>query len=89
MGQYQLGAHLIAWAGDIKTEASQLDMGDVNYDLMMAKSNETYKRAIAPLEKYIEKEPKEKAVIKILYQVHNNLGNEAKAKEYKAKFDAL
>ena len=89
LGQYQLGAHLIAWASDLKTQANQLDMGDVNYDLLMAKSDEMYKKAVAPLEKYVEKEPNEKAVIKILYQVHNNLGNEAKAKEYKAKYDAL
>ena len=81
--QYQLGAHLVTWAGELRTEASQLKFGDPNYDKMISQSDEIYKRALTPLEKYIEKYPEEKTVLTILYQIHRSLGNSEKALEYK------
>lgn len=87
--QYQLGAHLVSWAGDLKTEAAKLDFGDANFDVWNAQSEEVYQRAVGPLEKYIAKEPKDKAVLTILFQLHRNLGNSDKALEYKKRADAL
>ncbi|MCH2230251.1 MAG: tetratricopeptide repeat protein [Crocinitomicaceae bacterium] len=87
--QYQLGAHLVTWAGDIKTEANQLKFGDPNYNKMLQQSEETYKRALIPLEAYIKNYPNDKAVLTILFQINRNLGNSEKALEYKKRADAL
>ena len=86
---YQLGAHLVTWAGNIKQEATSLKLNDPNYDRLIAKSNETYKRALVPLEAYISANPDDKPVLNILFQLHKNLGNSEKALEYKKRMDAL
>ena len=87
--QYQLGAHLVTWASDLKTEANQLKFGDPNYNKLMLQSEETYKRALIPLEKYIISFPEDKAVLTILFQLHRNLGNSEKALEYKKRANAV
>lgn len=87
--QYQLGAHLVSWATDLKNEANALKFGDAQYDVLMSKSNDTYKRALPPLEIYIGKNPEDKAVLTILFQLHRALGNSEKAAEYKKRADAL
>jgi tetratricopeptide (TPR) repeat protein len=87
--QYQLGAHLVTWAGNVKTEANQLKFGDPNYNKLILQSDDTYKRALIPLEKYIISNPEDKAVLTILFQLQRNLGNSEKALEYKRRADAL
>ncbi len=86
--QYQLGAHLVSWAVDLKTQASNLKLGDAQYDVLLAKSDEVYKRALNPLEKYITKNPNDGPVLKILSQLHRAIGNADKASEYKKRADA-
>jgi len=87
--QYQLGAHLVTWAGNLKTEANQLKFGDPNYNTLLNQSEQTYKRALVPLEAYITNYPNDKAVLTILFQINRNLGNSAKALEYKKRADSL
>lgn len=87
--QYQLGAFLVGVAANYKDQASALKFGDPKYDALLAQSDEAYKRALIPLEKYIEKEPKDKAVLTILFQIHKSLKNTEKALEYKKRADAL
>lgn len=86
---YQLGAHLVTWAGDTKTAANQLKFGDPNYNKMIQESDDIYKRALIPLEKYIAKSPNDKDVLNILFQLHRSLGNSEKAMEYKKRADAI
>jgi tetratricopeptide (TPR) repeat protein len=86
---YQLGAHLVTWAGDTKTAANQLKFGDPNYNKMLQQADETYKRALVPLEKYIGKNPNDKDVLTILFQLNRSLGNTEKALEYKKRADAI
>jgi tetratricopeptide (TPR) repeat protein len=86
---YQLGAHLVTWAGDTKTAANQLKFGDPNYNKMIQESDDIYKRALIPLEKYIAKSPNDKDVLNILFQLHRSLGNSEKALEYKKRADAI
>ncbi len=86
---YQIGAHLVTWAGEIRNAANNLKINDPNYDKMLAESDATYKRAVDPLEKYIEKNPSDKSVLTILFQLHRNLGNMEKAQEYKKRADAI
>lgn len=87
--QYQLGAFLLGVAGDISQEASRLKFGDAQYDVLMAKSDDYYKKALTPLENYIQKNPNDKTVLTILFQIHKNLKNTDKALEYKKRADAI
>lgn len=87
--QYQLGAHLVTWAGNMSTEAKQLPFGDPNYNKMITESEELYRRALIPLEKYIANDPKDKQVLTILFQIQRNLGNSEKALEYKRRADEV
>jgi Tfp pilus assembly protein PilF len=86
---YQLGAHLVNWAGEIRNTANNLKINDPNYDKMLAESDATYKKAVSPLEKYAEKNPTDKSVLTILFQLHRNLGNMEKAAEYKKRADSI
>lgn len=86
---YQLGAHLVNLAGEIRNAANNLKINDPNYDKMLTESDATYKRAVGPLEKYAEKNPTDKSVLTILFQLHRNLGNMEKATEYKKRADAI
>jgi Tfp pilus assembly protein PilF len=49
----------------------------------------TYKRALVPLERYIAKNPNDKDVLNILFQINRSLGNSEKALEYKKRADAI
>ncbi len=87
--QYQLGAHLFNWANELKYEAGQLDYKDPKVTTLEAQSKEVLERALIVLEKYIEKNPNEKAVLDILYKTHYKLGNTEKAAEYKKRAEAI
>lgn len=86
--QYQLGAHLLGVASGIREDASRLKFGDPNYDKLILKSDEVYKKALVPLEAYISKIPNDKAVLTILFQIHKSLKNSEKALEFKKRADA-
>jgi tetratricopeptide (TPR) repeat protein len=86
---YQLGAVLVTWAGETKTAANQLKFGDARYDSMLKEADDIYKRALIPLEKYIAKNPNDKDVLTILFQLHRSLGNTEKAIEFKKRADAI
>ena len=86
---YQLGAHLITWAGDVRAAANQLKFGDKNYDKMVIESDDLYRRALTPLEKYIEISPNDKDVLTILSQLHRSLGDTNKSIEFKKRADSI
>jgi Tfp pilus assembly protein PilF len=87
--QYQLGALLSGSAISMKQEASQLKQGDPNYEKMLAKADELYRKAVVPLEAYIAKNPNDKQVLIILAQIYRSLKNPEKSAEYKKRADAL
>ena len=87
--QYQLGAHLVTWAGDVKKEATMLGPNETaKFNKLDKESDDAYKRALVPLEKFIAANPDDKIVLTILFQIHRNLGDSAKALEYKKRADA-
>lgn len=87
--QYQLGAHLVTWASAIKKEASMLGPNETTkFNELDKQSDEIFKRALIPLERYIAAYPNDKSVLTILFQIHRNLGDSAKAMEYKKRADA-
>lgn len=87
--QYQLGAFLNELATTTTQEASRLPIGDTNYDAMIAKSQEYYRRSITPLEKYIATSPNDKQVLLVLAQNYRAIKNVEKAAEYKKRADAI
>lgn len=87
--QYNLGAHLVTWAGDLKQKANQMDLSDPAYKPTIKQSDETFKRALIPLEQYIKASPDDKAVLTILSQLHYNLGDKEKYAEYKKRAEAI
>ena len=87
--QYQLGAHLVTWASAVKKESTLLGPNETaKYNELDKKSDDIFKRALIPLEKYIAAYPTDKSVLTILFQIHRNLGDSAKALEYKKRADA-
>lgn len=87
--QYQLGAHLVTWASAVKKEASMLGPNEnAKFAELDKQSDDIFKRALIPLEKYIAAYPDDKSVLTILFQIHRNLGDSAKAMEYKKRADA-
>jgi Tfp pilus assembly protein PilF len=56
---------------------------------MLKEADDIYKRALIPLEKYIAKNPNDKDVLTILFQLHRSLGNTEKAIEFKKRADAI
>jgi tetratricopeptide (TPR) repeat protein len=86
---YQLGAHLVGVAAEIKKEASTLKLGDPKFDALDKKAMDTYREAILPLEKVVAVEPTNREVLLIISQIYRKLGETEKAKEYKARVDAL
>jgi tetratricopeptide (TPR) repeat protein len=85
---YQLGAHLITWAGDIRSAADKLKFDDPAFPKLSTEADATYTRAIAPLEKYISINSKDVDVLNILSQLYRKLNNLEKANEYKKKAEA-
>jgi hypothetical protein len=66
-----------------------LKLGDPNYDILLAKGDDYYKKSLVPLEAYITKQPNDKEVLTILFQIHKSLKNSEKAIEYKKRADAI
>lgn len=87
--QYNLGAHYVTWATALRNKANDMNENDFQYDVTLNQSAELYNKAIAPLETYIAKQPKDANVLLILFQINQNLGNSEKALEYKTRYDAV
>ena len=86
--QYQLGAHLFNWASQLREQAAFMKVGDPREEEINKKADEKMDAAIIALEKYIESEPNDKGILRILWKAHHKKGNAEKAKEYKARLDA-
>ncbi len=86
---YQLGAHYYNWAAETRTAAMNLDMKDPKVKDLEKRANELFTLALVPLEKYIEKNPNEKAILDILYKTNTKLGRIEKGQEYKKRLEVL
>jgi tetratricopeptide (TPR) repeat protein len=86
---YQLGAHLYNLAVEKRNATIELDYKDPKAVKLEAEAMDLFKQALVPLEKYVGQNPNDKAILDILYKTNMKLGNIEKAKEYKARLDAL
>jgi Flp pilus assembly protein TadD len=86
---YNLGAILVSWAGNVQDEANKLGYKHPEYNGLLDKANEIYKRAVPPLDKYVNIKTDDIEVLTLLWQICRNLEDTAKADEYKKRIDAL
>lgn len=85
---YNLGVYFSEKGNKLRSEAGALPPSEKKkYDELNAKSLEFYGMAAAPLEKYVESNPKDKAVLKSLFQIFRALKNTEKEAKYKKMFD--
>ena len=86
---YDLGVLYLGQGESIKERVRQLDYDDPNREELEKKSEEKYAQAAIPLEIYIEQDPNNAAVLRVLYQVYYNAGNTEKALEYKKRSEEV
>ena len=85
---YNLGVLYLGRADKIALRAGNMSFDDPRYDTAVKESEEMYKKAIEPLEVYIDQDPENAGVLQVLFQVHRKAGNTDKALEYKKRVDA-
>ncbi len=86
---YQLGAVYINKYGSLVKQMDNLKTNDPKYKELETASEESIKNAVAPLEKYLEKNPNDKETLLNMVKVYRSIGNNEKAIEYKKRADAL
>ncbi len=86
---YDLGVLYLGQGETMKERVRILDYDDPNREALEKKSEELYAQAAIPLEVYVEQDPNNSAVLRVLYQVYYNAGNTEKALEYKKRSEAV
>lgn len=86
---FQLGAVYVNKYGSLVKQMDNLKTNDPKYKELETASNEAIKNAVAPLEKYLEKNPNDKETLLNMVKIYRSLGNNEKAIEYKKRADAL
>lgn len=86
---YQLGAVYINKYGAMVKQMDELKTTDPRYKQLETESNETIKKSIEPLEKYLAKNPNDKETLLNMVKIYRSVGNNEKAIEYKKRADAL
>ncbi|NRA12185.1 MAG: tetratricopeptide repeat protein [Crocinitomicaceae bacterium] len=89
LAKYQLGAHLVNWAFELKTELGLLGMNDPKEAELTVKANEKMDGAIEALESYLVNDEKNIDVLKILKKAYRKQGNKAKSDEVQTRIDAI
>lgn len=82
---YNLGVLYLGKGEKLTLKANSMELNDPRYNETLEKSEEMYKKAIEPLEIYIEQDPENAGVLQVLFQVHRKAGNTDKALEYKKR----
>lgn len=82
---YNLGVLYLGQGERLTMKANSMDLNDPRYNKTLEESEEMYKKAIDPLEVYIEQDPENAGVLQVLFQVHRKAGNSEEALEYKKR----
>jgi len=90
-GNYYAGAVYLDNAREIINEVNNLDdkEWEAKSESMLAEADNLYKEAIPYFTKASELQPENTEIMRILYQVHTRLKDEAKAQEYDKKLQDL
>jgi tetratricopeptide (TPR) repeat protein len=76
------------WAKDFKLRAEDIEIDEVKAELI-AKSNELNKRTSEMLNKYLEKNPKDKTALEIGWRTYSYLDQTDKSAELKKRWEAI
>lgn len=87
--QYNLGALYIGKGQKLQEKLRDLDLGDPRKDKMEKEVEDTYKKAVAPLETYLQQDPDNLQVVRTLMQVSNFAGDKEKKQMYYEKMKEL
>jgi tetratricopeptide (TPR) repeat protein len=85
---YNLGVLYLGKGEKLTLLANDMDLNDPRYNQTVQDSEDMYKKAIDPLEAYIDQDPENAGVLNVLFQVHRKAGNTEKALEYKKRLEA-
>ncbi|WP_186757884.1 tetratricopeptide repeat protein [Echinicola salinicaeni] len=90
-GNYYAAAVYVDKARDIINEVNNLpdDEWEAKSDDMLAEADELYKKALPLFEKASSLKPENTEILRILFQIHTRLKNEAKAAEYDKRLQEL
>ena len=90
-GNYYAGAVYLDNAREIINEVNNLDdkEWEAKSETMLAEADDLYKEAVPYFTKASELQPENTEIMRILFQVHTRLKDEAKAKEYDQKLQQL
>jgi len=90
-GNYYAGAVYLDNAREIINEVNNLDdkEWEAKSDSMLAEADKLYEEAVPYFTKASELQPENTEILRILYQVHTRLKDEAKALEYDKKLQQL
>ena len=85
--QYQIGAHYFNWSKAIKIEQSKIDVNDPKNAEYAEKVKNLNNNALKYLEPWIENNPDECSVYRVISNIYYELENEEKDNEYTNKFN--
>jgi tetratricopeptide (TPR) repeat protein len=85
---YNLGVLYLGKGEKLAVLANSMELNDPRYNQTVQDSEEMYKKAIVPLEAYIDQDPENAGVLNVLFQVHKKAGNTEKALEYRRRAEA-
>lgn len=90
-GNYYAGAVYLDNAREIINEVNNLDdkEWEAKSDTMLAEADKLYEEAVPYFTKASQLQPENTEILRILFQVHTRLKDEAKAKEYDQKLQQL
>jgi tetratricopeptide (TPR) repeat protein len=90
-GNYYAGAVYLDNAREIINEVNNLDdkEWETKSDTMLAEADKLYEEAVPYFTKASQLQPENTEILRILYQVHTRLKDEAKAQEYDKKLQEL
>ena len=90
-GNYYAGAVYLDNAREIINEVNNLDdkEWEAKSDTMLAEADKLYEEAVPYFTKAAELQPENTEIMRILFQVHTRLKDEAKAQEYDKKLQEL
>lgn len=86
---YNLGVLYLEEGTKYQKEAASMRFDDPNLAKVEKQKEETFGKAIAPLERYLKQDPNNAGVVKVLMQVSKQAGQTQKALGYKKRFDEL
>ena len=84
---YQLGAVYVNKYAEMSEKLYDMNPNDPKYKELDTEAKATIRKAVAPLEKYLEKHPDDRATLLNMTKIYRSIGDNAKAVEYKQRAD--